>query len=144
MYLVCNSHTPELHSSEVGQHTYDLPDIQQYLAHRKELVRLVEADIQIGGSQNPPWAYTAAWFFAAHPDCEIGIIDEYGKTYPTAKEVPEGVKCDWVEVVMDVRIKPGRRAPTEGQWLRAARILGAEGFTHSTGSHRMKIFNKDG
>lgn len=57
-------------------------------------------------------------------------------------------KYDWVTITMDVKIKQDAPKPTEEQWLLAAKILGAEGFTYSkppylSGCHWMKKFNGD-
>lgn len=81
MYLKCLSHNPPLFSDEVGQHSYDLADIRKYIANRKHMVALIKADIRVAGATNPNWAYTAAWFFYRHQECQLGIENEYGGTY---------------------------------------------------------------
>lgn len=51
--------------------------------------------------------------------------------------------CAWVAVEMDLRVPVGSPKPTTAQWNTAAKILGAQGFTHS--NHKQwKVFNHDG
>lgn len=52
------------------------------------------------------------------------------------------MRCDWVEVNMDLRVPPGTPKPTEEQWILAAMILGAVGFTSSDRKY-YRVFNRD-
>lgn len=89
-YLQCLDHDPPLLSeSEVGQHYYDLPNIRRVLDHRDELVgeqkwRTVIAQFDIN----------AVRFLHGHPKCRIGIVDEYGDTYPLKVDEYGGAD-DW-------------------------------------------------
>ena len=75
MYLECHSHTPPLCAEhESGQHYYDLPQIRDDLAARKELVEAARQNLWADDYFRRP---TQA-FLVAHPDCEIRIVDEYG------------------------------------------------------------------
>lgn len=85
VYLQCLSHDPPLQSDEVGQHLCDLKDIRGYIKNRKLLIDVVAADYHLDNG-NPNWVMTAAWFFWAHKECEIGIVDECGDEHPV--EVP--------------------------------------------------------
>lgn len=77
LYLVCNDHTPPLHSDgEVGQHLTDLPRIRAEISKRDVFVAAAE--------HHPSYDYftgNAARFFSQHPRCAIGIVDEYDKTH---------------------------------------------------------------
>jgi hypothetical protein len=81
VYLVCKTHGPNLTSDEVGQHLYDLENIRGYIANRELLVGVINAGYDIGGYDNPNWSYTAAHFLREHPNCDIGIVDEYGEVH---------------------------------------------------------------
>lgn len=86
MYLECKDHDPPIRSAdEVGQHTYDLKNIQGYFAKRKALVQINEMD-DVTFESDTRWLNTAMYFFAQHPNCRIGIRDEYGQEYPTEVE----------------------------------------------------------
>lgn len=78
LYLECQNHDPPISSywqnGEVGQHLSDLKDVQGYLANRESMVKAHELDAEFSR-----YANTAAYFFAAHPNCEIKIVDEYGR-----------------------------------------------------------------
>ena len=84
MYLVCLDHDPPIVSEdESGQHLYDLPRIRDEIADREAVAS--EAD-------NPPvsgmeditgyFRQRSSWFLARHPNCKVGIRDEYGRDYP--------------------------------------------------------------
>lgn len=83
MYLECQEHDPAILSGEVGQHTYDLPDIQKYLANKDLMIKIIDMDLRFDSGGNPNWANTAAHFFSHHPNCRIGIVDEYNNHYPS-------------------------------------------------------------
>ena len=51
--------------------------------------------------------------------------------------------CDWVEAKMYLRVPDGTPEPTKEQWDAAAKALGAEGFTRSSGSCWYKVYNHD-
>ena len=55
--------------------------------------------------------------------------------------MPDKIKCDWVEVRVDLRIPPDVPEPTEEQWQRVAEIFRAKGFTGTMKSYRK--FNSD-
>lgn len=81
MYLTCLDHDPPLASEdEVGQHTYDLPDIRKYVEGRHLFCQLADSDIWPDYGSH--WANTAARFLSTHRRCNIGIEDEYGTRYP--------------------------------------------------------------
>lgn len=80
MYLECQSHDPPLSShDEVGQHTYDLPDIKKYLASREHFIANAKLNLDIDYGSH--WVNTAAHFIAQHPNCKIVIRDEYGRIH---------------------------------------------------------------
>lgn len=84
MYLECQDHTPPLTSDgEVGQHHYDLPRICDEISKRDLFAANAKADLGIdyGGY----FTNNAARFLAQHPNCRIGIRDEYGIEYPTTE-----------------------------------------------------------
>lgn len=90
LYLECRSHDPVLTSdAEVGQHTYDLPDIRKRLADRDRLVQLVA---QMEAADLDPYAVADRYyvntlsFIARHPKCDIGVRDEYGNDHPLTEE----------------------------------------------------------
>lgn len=90
MYLECLEHDPPIRSdSEVGQHTYDLRDIQEYVARREELVSIHEMESVVSLNETGTrWPNTAMYFFAQHPKCRIRIVDEYGRLYPLTPNEP--------------------------------------------------------
>jgi hypothetical protein len=80
MYLTCLDHDPPLCSDgEVGQHTYDLPDIRKAIANRHLFCQL--ADVDICPDYGSYFTNNAARFLATHRRCTIGIEDEYGRKY---------------------------------------------------------------
>lgn len=85
LYLLCLDHTPPISSwrmGDVGNHLSDLPKAQQYIANRELYLQLWERHdfVQLDDSK----ANTAMYFFADHPNCNIGIRDEYGRHHPAA------------------------------------------------------------
>lgn len=86
LYLTCLDHDPPLRAeSESGQHLCDLPAIRADVTrNRDSLVRLWDE-----GCLNPygaPFRANSARFLAQHRTCRIGIVDEYGETYPALEE----------------------------------------------------------
>lgn len=97
LYLVCKSHIPNIKSSEVGHNLSFLPEIRESIAHRTELFEMVETMMENG--QWPDDAnlcsYHTLMFFYNHPECDLGIVDEYGRIYSIEEEAveePIGVK----------------------------------------------------
>lgn len=81
--LECLDHDPPLLADqESGQHLYDLPQIRADLADRDRLVAAMHDDLH---PQDYFRRHTAA-FLTQHPQCRIGIRDEYGTQHPTEDE----------------------------------------------------------
>lgn len=79
LYLECLDHAPALTSDgEVGQHLYDLARIRREIAERSLLA-------EIEHTYDSQFTSNAARFFAQHPNCRIGIRDEYGVEHPIAE-----------------------------------------------------------
>ena len=90
IYATCKSHTPPLRADgESGQHLYDLPDLRADIANREAVVAKEDADEF--GTRNEHWfRLNTARFLAMHRQCEIGIVDQYGREYPVVEgQVPE-------------------------------------------------------
>jgi hypothetical protein len=51
------------------------------------------------------------------------------------------MKCDWIELRLDMRIPQGTPYPTEEQWEQVLEIFGAESLTGGMKSYRK--FNED-
>ncbi len=87
MYLECLDHDPPLQADgEVGQHTYDLPDIQRYIADRRRYETEADNDTTYAWPRQYGHHFerNAAEFLVQHRKCRIGIRDEYGDNdYPT-------------------------------------------------------------
>ena len=88
LYLECLDHTPPLLADdESGQHLTDLPQIQRDIAARDALLALVAADVD---GEIPyhlsSFRRATAQFLIAHPQCRIGIRDEYGREHPITEE----------------------------------------------------------
>lgn len=80
MYLICRSHTPPLRADgESGQYLSDLPTIRADLQNRKELIKLY--DEYVGFDYSGSYRANTARFLAHHPNCIIGIVDEYGHNH---------------------------------------------------------------
>lgn len=79
LYLECRSHKPFLQADdESGQHLHNLDQIRSDIKHRDDLI-----DVTEDGWEHPDrYRMNTARFLAAHPDCEIGIRDEYGHDHP--------------------------------------------------------------
>lgn len=87
LYLECLEHDPPLSSDgEVGQHLYDLPRIRQEITARDLIVALARSEIGYGYDSH--FTSNAARFLAQHPNCHIGIRDEYGLEHPVVVEGP--------------------------------------------------------
>lgn len=86
LYLQCEDHDPPLTSEDVGQHLYDLPDIRRHIARRDSYAEMAEdGDLIRFGDHFGNHAYD---FLTQHPRCTIGIVDEYGITYPLQEDTP--------------------------------------------------------
>ena len=80
VYLEGKDQDPPIRSNgEVGQHLSDLPKVRGWIAHRENLARIVQIDCPVSFGHH--WLTTAAYFFAEHPKCAIGIRDEYGREH---------------------------------------------------------------
>lgn len=91
MYLECRSHTPIIKSyDEVGQHHYDLPMIRKIIARRAEFSRADEMDYSSRADMWEPgrgyFFINAVNFLLDHPECEIGIRDEFDREHPLTEE----------------------------------------------------------
>lgn len=87
VYLQCLDHNPPLRArDESGQHLYDLPRIRAEVAHRSELVALIDEDrlpeYYTTGVVGHYFQSNSARFLAEHAQCRIGIVDEYGEEHP--------------------------------------------------------------
>lgn len=85
VHLLCLDHNPPVFSDEeVGQHLYDLPQIRQDIANRDLLVKAWRAEAE----PDERFRRTTVRFLASHPNCNIGIRDEYGVDHPLVEEPP--------------------------------------------------------
>lgn len=85
LYLRCESHDPPLENDgESGQHLYDLEQIWADIKHRDRIA----AAYHDGMIPDDHFRCNTAWFLAAHPNCQITVVDEYGRTH-TPEEVEE-------------------------------------------------------
>lgn len=83
IYLQCESHEPPLIAEdESGQHLYDLPQLRKDVAEREALVKMMDD----GWSIDDYYRRHTVKFLAAHRKCQLGIIDEYNRTYPLLEE----------------------------------------------------------
>ena len=87
IYLVCRDHNPAIQADgESGQHLYDLPQLRQDIADRDAIVHALRVlDLQPDDS----YRRSTARFLAAHPRCNLGIVDEYGREHPIEEESEE-------------------------------------------------------
>lgn len=84
LYLRCSAHEPPLLSAdEVGQHLRDLDRITGWIAERDALVATHRDH-----SPSDYFLAHAVTFFAAHPHCEIDVVDEYGFEHPVQDPTP--------------------------------------------------------
>ena len=78
LYLRCESHSPPLENDrESGQHLYNLEQIWADLDSRDRIA----AAWRDGMTPEYYFRRHTAKFLAAHPHCQIGVIDEYGRTH---------------------------------------------------------------
>ena len=78
LYLRCESHTPPLENTgESGQHLYDLEQIWADLDNRDQIA----ANWRDGFFPEDHFRRNTARFLAEHPHCQIGVVDEYGRTH---------------------------------------------------------------
>ena len=86
IYLQCLDHDPPLSADgESGQHLSDLPETRRMIAHRAEIVAIMAADAPVTWDNH--FASNTAWFLYRHPNCRIGIVDEYGGEHPACEVV---------------------------------------------------------
>lgn len=89
LYLRCESHNPPLvNAEESGQHLYDLEQIWSDIENRDQIVTAYR-DEMIPGDH---YRFSTAKFLAAHPHCQIGVVDEYDRIHHpdgTIQEVPQ-------------------------------------------------------
>lgn len=84
LYLRCSAHEPPILSAdEVGQHLHDLDRVAGWIADRDSLV--ANLDRQGTGDH---FLGAALAFLAAHPHCEVDVVDEYGRTHPVEPVAP--------------------------------------------------------
>lgn len=84
MYLECTCHDPPLQASEEsGQHYYDLPDIFDDIDNRDEVIAKFKCSVWPSGR----FRWNTARFLAAHPHCDIRVINEYGVVM-TREDIP--------------------------------------------------------
>lgn len=90
LYLECLDHNPPLRAhDESGQHLYNLPQIRADIANREALVAAVRATRFGDGIEEVTDDYFRRHtlrFLIDHPNCRIGIRDEYGRAYPLDAE----------------------------------------------------------
>lgn len=92
IYLECRGHTPPIVAdSESGQHLYDLDPLRTLLAHRKQVTDAHRILTEAAGGYidyGERYLGNSIRFMAKHPECPLGIIDEYGQEHPL--EDPDG------------------------------------------------------
>ena len=88
LYLECLDHDPPLRADdESGQHLYDLPQIRADVANRDALVAAArQAEGNVGRVTDVYLRRHTLQFLVEHPNCRIGIRDEYGRAYPLDAE----------------------------------------------------------
>ena len=78
LYLRCESHNPPLENEgESGQHLYDLEQIWADIENRDRIA----AAYSDGFTPGNAFRHNTARFLAAHPHCQIGVVDEYGRAH---------------------------------------------------------------
>lgn len=86
LFLRCLDHDPPLRAAdESGQHLSDLSQIRADIAARTTLLAAWE---HLDFSDFGHFRNATLRFLAAHPKCNIGIRDEYGRDHPLVE--PEG------------------------------------------------------
>lgn len=89
LYLECRSHTPTLSDGEqVGNNLVrDLDQLRTWLKNRGMILHFagvaksLDLDVFDTVQDNDFYRHTLR-FILEHPNCEIGIRDEYGKDHP--------------------------------------------------------------
>lgn len=88
VYLECIN--PEHHTDEgyveIAQHMSALGEILDAINKREELASAIQIFINLFHERPYMDDYTArcANFFQQHPECDINVVDEYGKTHHTS------------------------------------------------------------
>lgn len=82
--LRCISHDPPISSAEVGHNLSQLPAVILMLVDR---VKICETKKQLGDDvwdllQDDQYKRNTWSFLFDHPNCNIGIWDEYGRNHP--------------------------------------------------------------
>lgn len=91
LYLECRSHDPVLSDGEqVGNNlTHDLKQLRRWIDQREQLIDLAaqmrSLDLDPFEVEGDYYRHTLA-FILEHPNCGIGIRDEYGKDHPIDPE----------------------------------------------------------
>lgn len=105
VYLYCLSHTPYIAGDEIEQHiggAYS-DNIARFIADRERLAKVDLQEELLGDRMH--FERNAAWFFQSHPECKVGVKDEYGRwhDFPGA-HVPEEVSwaAGMVEATSDL------------------------------------------
>ena len=84
IYLLCRDHSPAIRADgESGQHLYDLPQLRQDIANRDAIVHAMQ---MLYVCPHDSYRRNTATFLAAHPRCNLGIVDEYGREHPIEEE----------------------------------------------------------
>ena len=85
IYLTCRDHSPVIWADgESGRHLTDLPQLRQDIANRGAIVYALH--LYPSGSR---YRHNTTLFLAAHPHCNLGIVDEYGREHPITEEESE-------------------------------------------------------
>lgn len=80
LYLECLDHDPPTRSDgEVGQHLYDLDDVRKMITNRHLVVSVMNAELPVSFGNH--FDNNTAWFLLKHPQCRLGIRDEYGNEH---------------------------------------------------------------
>lgn len=84
LQLVCKSHDPHIWSEDVGNKLAHLPVVRGYIKRRENIVKMVSSIIENNGyfgDDFETYDRVAYYFLWSHPECELGIRDEYGREY---------------------------------------------------------------
>lgn len=105
LYLECRSHQPVITSGEVGYNTSFLPQVRSDIANRDQLVETWNSIDDVYSAWEGRRFNTIS-FLAHHPNCVLGIRDEYGKEYsidgPFTEPLPGSTKMGVIREVRDV------------------------------------------
>lgn len=100
LYLVCLTHDPHPRSDEVGHNLDRLRNIREEISNREELLKLVDLadrmDFELDHWDVPKKIMLN--FFKEHRECELGIVDEYGKTHPLVEFTSEEQAARQIDV----------------------------------------------